>query len=228
MPAGSLGCPRLFPACPRAPRTVQSAELPALEEACATFARARHRFERLEATRQQLAELLQVRPPPQSVPSPSQHGAWEASLGTLGPSWLGSARVMLIGTGVTPPRCYLYHRHRLGPSPQRGVASPSVSPLHRHRAHRHPPLCCRSSAQQLPAGAARGGDIPHGHGLQVSRGTLGGPWVAMTVPTSVCSPLRCGPLLQLCRGPLLRHTGLIGALRVLTVGAGWGSRARPR
>ncbi|KFO56027.1 Threonine--tRNA ligase, cytoplasmic, partial [Corvus brachyrhynchos] len=40
-------------------RTVQSVELPALEEACATFARARHRFERLEATRQQLAELLQ-------------------------------------------------------------------------------------------------------------------------------------------------------------------------
>lgn len=39
-------------------RTVQSTELPVLEEACATFARARHRFERLEATRQQLAELL--------------------------------------------------------------------------------------------------------------------------------------------------------------------------
>lgn len=59
----------MCPACPQRvpvpPRTVQSAELPTLEEACATFARARHRFERLEATRQQLAELLQVRPPPQ-------------------------------------------------------------------------------------------------------------------------------------------------------------------
>ncbi|NXI21800.1 SYTM protein, partial [Sterrhoptilus dennistouni] len=101
-------------------RTVQSAELPALEEACATFARARHRFERLEATRQQLAELL-------------QHNAFQL--------------------------------------------------------------------QQLEE-----------------------------VTSPMATVYRCGPLLQLCRGPLLRHTGLIGALRVLTVGArgvpgvGWGPR----
>uniref|UniRef100_A0A8C3Y6B5 Threonine--tRNA ligase, mitochondrial n=1 Tax=Catharus ustulatus TaxID=91951 RepID=A0A8C3Y6B5_CATUS len=87
-------------------RTVQSAELPALEEACAAFARARHRFERLEATRQQLAELL-----------------------------------------------------------------------------KHNPF----QLQQLEE---------------------------VTSPTATV--YRCGPLLQLCHGPLLRHTGLIGALRVLT------------
>ncbi|NXM18397.1 SYTC protein, partial [Ploceus nigricollis] len=96
-------------------RTVQSAELPALEEACATFARARHRFERLEATRQQLAELL-------------KHNTFQL--------------------------------------------------------------------QQLE-------DV--------------------TSPTATV--YRCGPLLQLCHGPLLRHTGLIRALRVLTVGVGWGPRA---
>ncbi|NXQ13222.1 SYTM protein, partial [Peucedramus taeniatus] len=97
-------------------RTVQSSELPALEEACATFARARHRFERLEATRQQLAELL-------------KHNAFQL--------------------------------------------------------------------QQLEE---------------------------VTSPTATV--YRCGPLLQLCHGPLLRHTGLIRALRVLTVGVGsaalWG------
>ncbi|NWW60511.1 SYTC protein, partial [Ifrita kowaldi] len=94
-------------------RTVQSAELPALEEACATFARARHRFERLEATRQQLAELL-------------QHNSFQL--------------------------------------------------------------------EQLEE---------------------------VTSPTATV--YRCGPLLQLCRGPLLRHTGLIGALRVLTSSAAlWG------
>ncbi|NXQ08798.1 SYTC protein, partial [Vidua macroura] len=94
-------------------RTVQSAELPALEEACATFARARHRFERLEATRQQLAELL-------------KHNAFQL--------------------------------------------------------------------QQLEE---------------------------VTSPTATV--YRCGPLLQLCRGPLLQHTGLIGALRVLTSSAAlWG------
>lgn len=63
------------PARPRACRTVQRDELPALEDACATFARVGHRFERLEATRQQLAELFKVRPsppppPPRCVPSP--------------------------------------------------------------------------------------------------------------------------------------------------------------
>uniref|UniRef100_A0A8C5J1H6 Threonine--tRNA ligase, mitochondrial n=1 Tax=Junco hyemalis TaxID=40217 RepID=A0A8C5J1H6_JUNHY len=94
-------------------RTVQSAELPLLEEACATFARARHRFERLEATRQQLAELL-------------KHNAFQL--------------------------------------------------------------------QQLEE---------------------------VTSPTATV--YRCGPLLQLCPGPLLRHTGLIGALRVLTSSAAlWG------
>ncbi|NXN31143.1 SYTM protein, partial [Nycticryphes semicollaris] len=39
-------------------RTVQRSELPALEEACVAFARTGHRFERLEATRQQLGELF--------------------------------------------------------------------------------------------------------------------------------------------------------------------------
>ncbi|NXR66029.1 SYTM protein, partial [Rhadina sibilatrix] len=94
-------------------RTVQSSELPALEEACAAFARARHRFERLEATHQQLAELL-------------QHNTFQL--------------------------------------------------------------------QQLEE-----------------------------VTSPLATVYRCGPLLQLCRGPLLRHTGLIGALRVLTSSAAlWG------
>ncbi|NXD46388.1 SYTC protein, partial [Copsychus sechellarum] len=94
-------------------RTVQSAELPALEEACAAFARARHRFERLEAPRQQLAELL-------------KHNSFQLQ------------RL----EEVTSPTATVY---------------------------------------------------------------------------------RCGPLLQLCHGPLLRHTGLIGALRVLTSSAAlWG------
>ncbi|XP_051629961.1 threonine--tRNA ligase, mitochondrial [Manacus candei] len=95
-------------------RTVQSTELPALEEACAAFARARHRFERLEATRQQLAELL-------------KHNSFQ---------------LQQLEEEVTSPTATVY---------------------------------------------------------------------------------RCGPLLQLCRGPLLRHTGLIGALRVLTSSAAlWG------
>ncbi|NXL80542.1 SYTM protein, partial [Leptocoma aspasia] len=94
-------------------RTVQSAQLPVLEEACATFARARHHFERLEATRQQLAELL-------------KHNAFQLQL----------------LEEVTSPTATVY---------------------------------------------------------------------------------RCGPLLQLCHGPLLRHTGLIRALRVLTSSAAlWG------
>uniref|UniRef100_A0A8C0HEY3 threonine--tRNA ligase n=1 Tax=Buteo japonicus TaxID=224669 RepID=A0A8C0HEY3_9AVES len=92
-------------------RTVQRSELPALEDACDTFARTGHRFERLEATRQQLAKLFKVRP--QACPLPGIDGA---------------------------------------------VVSPHTS-VH---------------------------------------------------------PCRCGPLLQLCRGPLLRHTGLIVALRILT------------
>ncbi|NWQ70686.1 SYTM protein, partial [Neopipo cinnamomea] len=95
-------------------RTVQSAELPALEEACAAFARARHRFERLEATHQQLAELL-------------KHNRFQ---------------LQQLEEEVTSPTATVY---------------------------------------------------------------------------------RCGPLLQLCRGPLLRHTGLIRALRVLTSSAAlWG------
>ncbi|KAF1570180.1 Threonine--tRNA ligase, cytoplasmic, partial [Eudyptes moseleyi] len=97
-------------------RTVQRDELPALEEACAAFARAGHRFERLEATRQQLAELFKRR---------------DGAAGS--------------------------------PTSLRGPPRPSVPPHLR--------------------------------------------------------PLRCGPLLQLCRGPLLRHTGLIAALRVLTSSA---------
>ncbi|XP_032305116.1 threonine--tRNA ligase, mitochondrial isoform X1 [Coturnix japonica] len=39
------------------------------------------------------------------------------------------------------------------------------------------------------------------------------------VTTPTATVYRCGPLLQLCRGPLLPHTGLIGALRVLTSSA---------
>ncbi|NWW96795.1 SYTC2 ligase, partial [Rhynochetos jubatus] len=90
-------------------RTVQRAELPALENACAAFARVGHRFERLEATRQQLAELF-------------KHNSFQL--------------------------------------------------------------------QQIEE---------------------------VTAPTATV--YRCGPLLQLCRGPLLRHTGLIAALRVLTSSA---------
>ncbi|NXE85929.1 SYTC protein, partial [Cochlearius cochlearius] len=91
-------------------RTVQRDELPALEDACAAFARAGHHFERLEATRQQLAELFKD----------------------------NSFQLQQIEEEVTSPTATVY---------------------------------------------------------------------------------RCGPLLQLCRGPLLRHTGLIGALRVLTSSA---------
>lgn len=59
-PAGpvSPACPQHVPSC----RTVQGGDLPALEEACVTFARSGHRFERLEATRPQLAQLFQVWP----------------------------------------------------------------------------------------------------------------------------------------------------------------------
>ncbi|XP_069734474.1 LOW QUALITY PROTEIN: threonine--tRNA ligase, mitochondrial [Phaenicophaeus curvirostris] len=94
-------------------RTVQRAELPALEEACGTFARAGHRFERLEATRQQLEELF-------------KHNSFQ---------------LQRIQEEVTSPTATVY---------------------------------------------------------------------------------RCGPLLQLCRGPLIRHTGLIAALRVLTSSAALG------
>ncbi|XP_054033528.1 threonine--tRNA ligase, mitochondrial [Dryobates pubescens] len=88
-------------------RTVQRSELPALEDACAAFARARHRFERLEATRRQLRELF-------------QHNSFQ---------------LQQIEEEVTSPTASVY---------------------------------------------------------------------------------RCGPLLHICPGPLLRHTGLISALRVLT------------
>uniref|UniRef100_A0A8B9SWZ9 Probable threonine--tRNA ligase, cytoplasmic n=1 Tax=Anas platyrhynchos TaxID=8839 RepID=A0A8B9SWZ9_ANAPL len=97
-------------------RTVQRSELPALEDACMAFARAQHRFERLEATREQLGELF-------------KHNSFQ---------------LQRIQEEVTSPTATVY---------------------------------------------------------------------------------RCGPLLQLCRGPLLGHTGLIGALRVLTVSsAGRGTR----
>ncbi|NXN93106.1 SYTM protein, partial [Rhinopomastus cyanomelas] len=91
-------------------RTVQREELPALEEACATFARLGHRFERLEATRQQLQELF-------------KHNSFQ---------------LQQIEDEVTSPTATVY---------------------------------------------------------------------------------RCGPLLQLCSGPFLLHTGLIAALRVLTSSA---------
>ncbi|XP_068270589.1 threonine--tRNA ligase, mitochondrial [Nyctibius grandis] len=101
-------------------RTVQRDELPALEEACAAFARAGHRFERLEATRQQLAELF-----------------------------------------------------------------------------KHNPF----QLQQMEDEA--------------------------TSPTATV--YRCGPLLHLCPGPLLQHTGLIAALRVLTSSAAfWPGAGGPR
>ncbi|XP_074665596.1 threonine--tRNA ligase, mitochondrial [Strix aluco] len=91
-------------------RTVQRDELPALEDACAAFARAGHRFERLEATRQQLAELF-------------KHNIFQ---------------LQQIEEEVTSPTATVY---------------------------------------------------------------------------------RCGPLLQLCPGPLLPHTGLVAALRVLSSSA---------
>ncbi|XP_061231285.1 threonine--tRNA ligase, mitochondrial-like, partial [Neopsephotus bourkii] len=90
-------------------RTVPRGDLQALEGACAAFARARHRFERLEAPRERLRELLE------------------------------------------------HNRFQL---------------------------------QELEA-----------------------------LPAPVASLYRCGSQLQLCRGPLLRHTGLIGALRVLSSSA---------
>ncbi|XP_074785256.1 threonine--tRNA ligase, mitochondrial isoform X2 [Athene noctua] len=106
-------------------RTVQRDELPALEDACAAFARARHRFERLEATRQQLAELF-------------KHNRFQ---------------LQQIEEEVTSPTATVY---------------------------------------------------------------------------------RCGPLLRLCPGPLLPHTGLVSALRVLSSSAafwrepGGGRRALQR
>uniref|UniRef100_A0A493T8I3 threonine--tRNA ligase n=1 Tax=Anas platyrhynchos platyrhynchos TaxID=8840 RepID=A0A493T8I3_ANAPP len=101
-------------------RTVQRSELPALEDACMAFARAQHRFERLEATREQLGELF-------------KHNSFQ---------------LQRIQEEVTSPTATVY---------------------------------------------------------------------------------RCGPLLQLCRGPLLGHTGLIGALRVLTSSAAfWGDPTERR
>lgn len=47
---------------------------------------------------------------------------------------------------------------------------------------------------------------------------------AVVSPHTSIRPCRCGPLLQLCHGPLLRHTGLIVALRILTVGLDVGQR----
>ncbi|XP_071656579.1 threonine--tRNA ligase, mitochondrial isoform X3 [Patagioenas fasciata] len=91
-------------------RTVQGGDLPALEEACVTFARSGHRFERLEATRPQLAQLF-------------QHSNFQ---------------LQQLEDEVTSPTATVY---------------------------------------------------------------------------------RCGPILHLCPGPLLRHTGLIRALRVLTSSA---------
>lgn len=40
---------------------MQRSELPVLEDACMAFARSQHRFERLEATREELLELFKVR-----------------------------------------------------------------------------------------------------------------------------------------------------------------------
>lgn len=72
------------PARPHAHRTVQRDELPALEDACVAFARAGHHFERLEATRQQLAELFKVRPPVCPLPGPGWgKGAQPGDTGTL-------------------------------------------------------------------------------------------------------------------------------------------------
>ncbi|NXC42651.1 SYTC protein, partial [Penelope pileata] len=91
-------------------RTVQRSELPALEDACMAFACAQHRFECLEATHEELAELF-------------KHNSFQ---------------LQRIKEEVTSPTATVY---------------------------------------------------------------------------------RCGPLLQLCRGPLLQHTGLIRVLRVLTSSA---------
>ncbi|XP_061872189.1 threonine--tRNA ligase, mitochondrial [Colius striatus] len=91
-------------------RTVQRGELPALQDACLAFARAQHRFQRLQASRQQLLQLFKD----------------------------NSFQLQQIEEEVTSPTATVY---------------------------------------------------------------------------------RCGPLLQLCPGPLLRHTGLLVALRVLTSSA---------
>ncbi|NWU89307.1 SYTM protein, partial [Upupa epops] len=98
-------------------RTVQRDELPALEEACTTFASLSHRFERLEATRQQLEELF-------------KHNSFQ---------------LQQIEDEVTSPTATVY---------------------------------------------------------------------------------RCGPLLQLCSGPFLLHTGLITSIRLLSVAFWRGGVAR--
>ncbi|NXY86005.1 SYTC protein, partial [Alcedo cyanopectus] len=71
-------------------RAVQSEELPALEEACGAFASAGHRFERLEATPQQLAQLLKVTAGP-SLLAPPHPGvpslAWCPLTDVPSPSW---------------------------------------------------------------------------------------------------------------------------------------------
>lgn len=136
--AGCRGVPGVSPTCPRAPRTVQSTELPALEEACATFARARHRFERLEATRQQLAELLQVRPPPQCPHPRMGHGRppwghWDP------PGWghqsgcCSSAPVSpLLGVTCTTVTALVLHPSTASPPPQchpSNVTKPTITHL---------------------------------------------------------------------------------------------------
>lgn len=92
-------------------RTVQRSELPALEDACMAFARAQHRFERLEATREQLGELFKVRPPPRVFP-PRAHPtrSWWKPLppALFPPPQHNSFQLQRIQEEVTSPTATVY------------------------------------------------------------------------------------------------------------------------
>ncbi|CAM9997375.1 unnamed protein product, partial [Bubo scandiacus] len=129
-------------------RTVQRDELPALEDACAAFARAGHRFERLEATRQQLAELFkhnsfQLQQIEEEVTSPT------ATVYRCGP-------LLQLCPGPPPPA------HGAGRSPPRPVELGGVLA----GARGQPPVAAARRRRRLPqrprfgrlaAGAGRGG-----------------------------------------------------------------------
>lgn len=211
-PAGpvSPACPQHVPSC----RTVQGGDLPALEEACVTFARSGHRFERLEATRPQLAQLFQVWPlcPLLSQPlwGPGDTPGWGCGAGgeqgPVSPPLSGTHIVTHLGAPrtVSPPsQCHPSHCHTL-----QCHLFPFHCPVPPAQCHPpHCPLChCHlvsPPAQQLPAAAARGrGDVPNGHCVQVGEGphtggSSGGPAVsprcprvpAGAVPSSTCVPV---------------------------------------
>lgn len=61
-------------------------------------------------------------------------------------------------------------------------------------------------------------------GLQVTQEVMFLHTAAVTprsVMNSVCSCGRCGPLIDLCRGPHVRHTGKIKALKIYKVNRIW-------